>query len=50
LPPELNTTLIYATGIATHAKQLDAANALVKYLALESAVPVIRKNGMEPAL
>jgi molybdate transport system substrate-binding protein len=50
LPPELNTTLIYATGVATHAKQPDAANALAKYLALESAVPVIRKNGMEPAL
>jgi molybdate transport system substrate-binding protein len=50
LPPELNTTLIYATGIATHAKQPDAAGALVKYLSVESSVPVIRKNGKEPAL
>jgi len=49
LPPELQTTLIYATGIAIHARQPDAANALVKFLSVESSVPVIRKNGMDPA-
>ena len=49
LPADLNKTIVYATGITTMVKQPDAANALVKYLHLESAVPVIKKNGMDPA-
>ena len=49
LPAELNKTIVYATGLTTMAKQPDAANALVNYLALSSSVPAIRKNGMEQA-
>jgi molybdate transport system substrate-binding protein len=49
LPPESNTTLFYATGIATTAKNPDAARALVKVIMNEAAAPVIRKNGMDPA-
>jgi hypothetical protein len=30
-------------------EQPDAAKELVKYLSLPSSVPVIRKNGMDPA-
>lgn len=49
LPPDINTTLYYATGLATAPKQGDAARALIKFLENAAAVPVIRKNGMEPA-
>jgi molybdate transport system substrate-binding protein len=48
LPPELNTTILYATGISTNGKASDAATALAKAVMLQSAAPVIRKNGMEP--
>jgi molybdate transport system substrate-binding protein len=48
LPADLNKTIVYATGITTMVKQLDAANALVRYLHLESSAPVIKKNGMDP--
>ena len=49
LPADLNTTIIYGTGLTTMAKQPGAAKELVKYLALPSSVPVIKKNGMNPA-
>ena len=48
LPAELNRTIVYATGLTTIVKQPEAANALVNHLALQSSVPAIRKNGMEP--
>jgi molybdate transport system substrate-binding protein len=48
LPTDLNKTIVYATGLAIMVKHADAANALVKYLALPSSVPVIQKNGMNP--
>ena len=44
-----NLTLSYGTGLTTMAKQKDAANALIRHLHEQSAGPVIRKNGMEPA-
>ncbi len=49
LPAELNTTIVYGTGLTTMVKQPDAAKELVKYLSLQSSVPVIKKNGMDPA-
>ena len=49
LPADLNTTIIYATGLTTMAKQPDAARDLVKYLSLPSSAPVIKTNGMDPA-
>jgi molybdate transport system substrate-binding protein len=48
LPADLQTTILYATGIGTTAKAPDAAAALAKAAAAESAAAVIRKNGMEP--
>jgi molybdate transport system substrate-binding protein len=48
LPAELNKTIIYATGLTTMVKQPEAAKALAAFLALESNVPVIQKNGMDP--
>jgi len=49
LPADLNKTIVYATGLTTMVKQPDPARELVKYLSLPSSVPVIRKNGMDPA-
>jgi molybdate transport system substrate-binding protein len=49
LPAELQTVLIYAIGLATTPKQLDAATALGNFLTSEGAATVIRKNGMDPA-
>jgi molybdate transport system substrate-binding protein len=49
LPDEIQTTLVYATGIHAGAKQVEAARALASYLLLETSVPAIKKNGMEPA-
>jgi molybdate transport system substrate-binding protein len=49
LPAEINTTLFYATGIATPAREGDAARALVRFIMAPAAAPVVRKNGMDPA-
>jgi molybdate transport system substrate-binding protein len=49
LPAELNITIIYATALTTMAKQPEAAKALIQYLHQQSSVPVIKKNGMDPA-
>jgi molybdate transport system substrate-binding protein len=49
LPAEIQTTLVYATGIHANAKQPEAARALANLLLLEMSVPAIKKNGMEPA-
>jgi molybdate transport system substrate-binding protein len=49
LPAEIQTTLVYATGIHAGARQPEAARALARFLMLETSVPAIRKNGMEPA-
>ncbi len=48
LPAELNKTILYATALTTMVRQPEAARAFAKYLTLESAVPVIQKNGMNP--
>jgi len=49
LPADLQKTIIYATGLATMAKQPEAAKAFAKFLSTEAAVPAIKKNGMDPA-
>jgi molybdate transport system substrate-binding protein len=49
LPAEIQTTLVYATGIHAAAKQPEAARALSNFLQRESSVAAIRKNGMVPA-
>jgi molybdate transport system substrate-binding protein len=48
LPGELQTTLVYATGVPTTARQSDAARALVRFVKSETAVPHIRKLGIDP--
>lgn len=48
LPADLNKTILYATGLTTMVRHPQAADALVKYLSLPGAAPVIQKNGMNP--
>jgi len=49
LPADLNKTIVYATGLTTMVKHPQAAAALVRFLTLPGSVPVIQKNGMNPA-
>jgi molybdate transport system substrate-binding protein len=49
LPQELQANIVYATATPTTAKEKGGAAALVKYLASEPTVPVIKKLGLEPA-
>ncbi len=48
LPSELQTALIYSTGLPATAKEREASAALVKFLTSEAALPVFKKLGMEP--
>jgi molybdate transport system substrate-binding protein len=48
LPSELQHYVAFAVGTGTAAKELDACNALVKFLTAPAAVPTIRAKGMEP--
>jgi len=49
LPPEIQTTLTYATGIHANTLEPEAAWAFSNFLQLETSAAAIRKNGMEPA-
>ena len=49
LPPEIQQLTVFAAGIATGAREPDAARALVAYLTAPAAAPIIRQSGMEPA-
>ncbi len=48
LPSELQTVLVYSTGLPATAKEREVAQALVKFLTSEAALPVFKKLGMEP--
>lgn len=49
LPKELQTEITYAMVRSTIAKETAAADALVKFLRSETAAPVLKKMGLEPA-
>src|SRR5712671_2342745 len=49
LPKDLQANIVYATATPTSAKDKAVAAALVKFLASEPALPVIKKVGLEPA-
>ena len=49
LPAELQRYSVFTAGIATDAKQPEAARALIKFLRSPAAVAVIKAKGMEPA-
>jgi len=48
LPADVQRTTMFSSGIATQAKQADAAKALVKFLTAPAAAPVIKKHGLAP--
>jgi molybdate transport system substrate-binding protein len=48
LPEEVQRVTVFSAGIATGARNLDAARALIRYLTSAAVAPVIRKTGLEP--
>jgi len=49
LPAEIQNYTVYAAGISAHAKESDAAKALLKTLTSPAAAEVLKSKGMEPA-
>ena len=49
LPPAIQITTTFSAGIGAHSQQVDAARALLAYLASPAAAEAKRKQGMEPA-
>jgi molybdate transport system substrate-binding protein len=50
LPEELQSYITFSGGVSTTSREPNAARELNKFLAGPAAVPVIRAQGMEPAL
>ncbi len=48
IPHELQTWIGFTAGMSAQAKEPDAAQALLRYLASPAAEPVYRKVGIEP--
>jgi molybdate transport system substrate-binding protein len=48
LPPEVQLVTVFSAGIVSGAKAPAAAIALIRFLASENAVGVIKKTGLEP--
>jgi len=40
---------VFSAGIATKAREPDAARDMIRYFISPAAVPVIKKSGLEPA-
>ena len=49
LPAEIQNYTVYAAGVGAHAKEGDAAKALIKALSGPAAAEVLKSKGMEPA-
>ena len=49
LPAEIQNYTVYAAGIGAHAKEGEAAKALLKALTSPAAADVLKSKGMEPA-
>jgi putative tricarboxylic transport membrane protein len=48
LPDEVQRVSIFAAGVATNAKQPEAARGLIDFLASPSVIPAIEKYGLDP--
>ena len=48
VPHELQTPAVFSAGRMASAKQADAADRLLRYLASPEVVPVLRQSGLEP--
>lgn len=49
LPEGAQRTTIFSAGIATGAKEPDAARELIRYFTSPAAVPAIKRSGLDPA-
>jgi len=49
LPSELQSYIDFTAGVASGAKEAEAAKALIKFLAAPAAAPVLKAKGMESA-
>jgi molybdate transport system substrate-binding protein len=49
LPSEIQQITAFAAGLPAHAKEIEAASALIQFLRSPMAATVFRKSGMEPA-
>jgi len=50
LPPEIQSYITFAGGVSTASREPNAAKELIRFLTGPVALPVIRAQGMEPAL
>ena len=48
LPDEVQKITMYSAGIASHSKNAEAAEALLRFLASAEAAPTIKKTGLDP--
>jgi len=48
LPPELQKVTVFSAGVAAGSKNVDAARALIRFLASSEAARTVAKTGMEP--
>lgn len=48
IPPEFQSYINFAAGVATSAHDADAAKALIKYVTGPAVTPVLKAKGMEP--
>ena len=49
LPDEVQQRVFFSAGLATGAKEPEAARHLIRYLAAPAAAGIVRSTGMEPA-
>lgn len=50
LPDEVQQRVFFSAGVATGAKNPNAATHLIRFLAAPAAAPIVRSTGMEPAV
>lgn len=48
IPAEVQQTIFFSAGIATGAKEPEAARHLVRFLASAAAAPIVKRTGMDP--
>jgi molybdate transport system substrate-binding protein len=48
LPPDLQSYINFAAGVATNSRDADAAKALIKFITSPAAAPTLRSKAMEP--
>jgi molybdate transport system substrate-binding protein len=48
IPAELQTRIGFAAGLGAAAREVEAANALIRFLTAPEAKPTLRAKGVEP--